>query len=277
MEYTIFCDESTGEGQFFSSFYGGVILKKEDYAECEMELLNKKVEMGLLGEVKWTNTTLENVGRYKELIDRYFDLIDKGWIHVRILFRQNCNVPPSTYKGNGYCKIYYQLIKHHFGFQYCNADKEIIITLNFDKLPVSIPDKCRFKAFLMQLEQAGELRKNGHNIKIKDITEWNSKNSTIMQGLDIILGAMCFKLNSHDKLRTVQDNGKKVIGKRTKAKLQLYKHIYNRVCQTLNRKFNPGISTGIKDLEERWSSPYLHWNFVPKNSSYDGSRNKRAL
>lgn len=56
-QYVIYADESHRKGKFYSNFYGGALV---DYCKLEKissKLNNKKYELGLLGEVKWTKVT----------------------------------------------------------------------------------------------------------------------------------------------------------------------------------------------------------------------------
>lgn len=57
--------------------------------------------------------------------------------------------------------------------------------------------------------------------------------------MDVILGAICFKLNEKDKLKT---EGENKVGKRTLLKLKLYKHINVRIREVYPN-FNIGITT----------------------------------
>ena len=57
MEYLIFCDESLLKGQFFSHFYGGALVRSKDYEDVRKALEEKKQELNLFGEIKWTKVT----------------------------------------------------------------------------------------------------------------------------------------------------------------------------------------------------------------------------
>ena len=66
------------------------------------------------------------------------------------------------------------------------------------------------------------LKSKGLTIADDGIVEVNSKQHLPLQFMDVILGAICFKLNEKDKLKA---EGENKIGKRTLVKLKLYKHI----------------------------------------------------
>ena len=53
-------------------------------------------------------------------------------------------------------------------------------------------------------------------------------------------------------------------GQRTLAKEQLYKHIYQHICQ-IKPRFNIGVSTGdCGYANPHWECPYQHWDFKSK-------------
>jgi hypothetical protein len=97
-----------------------------------------------------------------------------------------------------------------------------------------------------------------------------------LEGLDIVLGAMAFRLN--EKHKEIPP-GKKRRGKRTVAKEKLYKHILDKIRE-LYPNFNVGVSTGRLNEGELWKHPYRHWCFEPRNFEIDNSvsknRNKKG-
>lgn len=93
--------------------------------------------------------------------------------------------------------------------------------------------------------------------------EIRSHDHVLAQCLDIVLGAMAFRLN--DKHREKLP-GTKRRGKRTVAKEALYKTILAEI-RCIRPGFNIGVSTSSQgNPHNRWSAPYLHWSFVPAKS-----------
>ncbi|MDR9395421.1 MAG: hypothetical protein RI571_14085, partial [Roseovarius sp.] len=87
--YTIICDESAKKGKYFSNFYGGVIFRSRDQKAIEAALQEKKEELNLLKELKWTSVTSNYVEKYSEFIDYYFTFIASRRLKTRIMFTQN--------------------------------------------------------------------------------------------------------------------------------------------------------------------------------------------
>jgi len=86
------------------------------------------------------------------------------------------------------------------------------------------------------------------------------------------LGAICFKLNEKDKLKS---EGENKVGNRTLLKLKLYKHINARIRE-IYPNFNIGITTPIRVPSDSWCQVYRHWSFIPKYHTRDTARTKRA-
>ena len=106
----------------------------------------------------------------------------------------------------------------------------------------------------------------------KGISEVDSKSHLPLQFMDMILGAICFKLNEKNKLKS---DGDECPGKRTILKLKLYKHINSKIRE-IYPDFNIGISTPIKEESDRWFQIYRHWSFKPKHHTRNLTRTKRA-
>jgi len=92
--------------------------------------------------------------------------------------------------------------------------------------------------------------------------EVDSHKHILLQCLDMVLGAMAFRLN---EMHLEKEPGKRLRGKRTIAKERLYKHILERI-RKIYPNFNIGISTSLQgEVENLWKYPYRHFRFVPKN------------
>jgi hypothetical protein len=262
-EYFVWCDESDQQGKHFSNFYGGVLVKSEDLKEVMDTLQKACTNLNLKDEIKWHKISEHYVGKYTALMDVFFDLVKAGKIKVRIMFTQNAYVPTglqATHKRDSYFILYYQFIKHAFGFSYSNdGNKEIYLRLFFDLLPDKLEKRQVFKNYVKGLQSTRPFQLAGIKIRKQDITEVDSKKHLLLQMLDVVLGAMCFRLNDkHKEIPT----GKKRRGKRTIAKEKVYKHINSRVRE-LRKGFNVGVSTGIKNKDDHWAHPYRHWRFLP--------------
>ncbi len=273
-QYVIYADESHRKGKFYSNFYGGALV---DYCKLEKissKLNNKKYELGLLGEVKWTKVTSQYLDKYIELINFFFKYVNSNKIKIRIMFRQNANVPKKLsreHEEKEYFLLYYQFIKHAFGIDYCNknASDNVILKMYFDKLPDTKKKNKEFKGYIYALNDFFCI--NNIHIYNEDIAEVDSKNHVILQCMDIILGAMNFKLNDMDKEKMPGSNRR---GKRTIAKEKLYKTILKNIKQNY-KNFNIGISTSTRgDFSNNWKDPYRHWCFKSKNSVFDSSLTK---
>ena len=268
-EFILFCDESDRRGKYFSNFYGGVMVGSSHYQRVTNRLNEKKAELNLYQEVKWEKVTEQYLEKYAELILAFFEEVARGNLRVRIMFRQNAHLPKGLSHEQvdwEYYLLYYQFVKHAFGLAHTSAD--IRLRLYFDQFPDTAERSEQFKGYLLGLTKTQKWRTI--SIKKEDITEVSSRDHVLLQCLDIVLGAMSFRLN--DKHKAIP-RGSRRRGKRTIAKENLYKVILDEI-RKIHPGFNIGVSTRTHKYEDRWNLPYMHWAFVPSEEVFDASLTK---
>lgn len=273
-EYILLADESVKDGEYFSNFYGGLIIGASPHDRVSARLSRSKTELGLTGEVKWSKVTEQYLDRYKKFMDAFFDEVEAGRLKVRIMFTANADVPPKAVRENteGYFKLYYQFIKHAFGLRFIPPRPGgTRLRLLFDEFPETRERAAHFKGFLMGLGSLPEFREARLRLKFEDIAEVRSHDHVLLQALDVVLGSMAFRLNDRHKELVP---GTRRRGKRTKAKEQLYKLIVARV-KRLRPAFNFGASTGREGEHGTWHPPYRHWRFKPLGAERDETRTKK--
>ena len=276
-EYIIFCDESEKTGRYYSNFYGGLVVGSSHYERVTRRLTDLKQQLNLFGEVKWDKVTERYLEKYQTLMMTFFEELAAANIRVRIMFRQNARVPyglTTEQREMEYFLFYYQFIKHGLGLAQMDANQEETrLRVYLDRMPDSQEKIEQFKGFLLGLPKSAEFREVNITLAREDVTEVRSHDHVLLQCLDIVLGAMAFRLNDKHKDRPP---GQRLRGKRTIAKEKLYKYIL-ALIRKIRRGFNPGISTGIDgDIRNRWKQPYSHWLFVPSNARYEASLTKRG-
>ncbi len=270
MQYIIYCDESEKNGKFFGNFYGGALVKSIHFHEVKDALEEKKVELGFSGEVKWQKVTGNYLEKYIELMQCFFDFIKQNKVKIRIMFTHNKNLATNLTKeqrDNEYFLLYYQFFKHAFGLQYSNnTSNSISLYTYFDQLPDTQEKNQKFIDYIYRLQFMEEFKKANLFFHSKDdIAEAKSHHHVILQCLDVILGAMEFRLNEKHKAKP---EGQRTRGKRTIAKEKLYKFI-NKNIREIYPNFNIGESTGKGKIEDKWLHPYRHWKFTPSVGKVD--------
>lgn len=271
----VYCDESDDSGKFYSHFYGGAAVDERKIDRITASLKKAHTDLSIQGEAKWTKIGAGHVERYSALMDTFFAHVAEREIKVRIMFMQNIYKPQDLEEyhiENQYFLLYYQFIKHAFGFQYCNpatnADTHIVLLL--DELPDN-QERCRvMKNYLAGLTNFPVFSLNRIVVPRTEIAEVKSNDHIIAQCLDVVLGSMQFRLNDKHKEKP---QGARIRGKRTIAKEKVYKHI-NRKIREIYPNFNVGMSTGRPAAEDLWRHPYRHCNFRPAQSTVDASRAK---
>jgi hypothetical protein len=277
IEYVIYADESVGRAAFYSNFYGGALVRSPDVQSVAQALRTVKSDLNLHSEVKWGKVTGNYVVKYQDLMSVFFNLMNEDRIKVRVMFTKNSLEPVglSAYQWeHRYFLLYYQFIKHAFGLQHAvesDGLDSVRLRVYLDQLPDTKEKAAQFKGYLHGLERNPDFKRARVLIPQDQITEVRSHEHEVMQCLDIVIGAMQFRLNDLHK-RKIPGTSRR--GKRTIAKEKLYKHICREI-RRLYPGFNVGVSTGIpRGPADRWRHPYRHWLFVPKQNRYDSANVK---
>ena len=77
---------------------GGALINLSDINLIEKTLNDKKEELNLNGEIKWTKVTDNYLSKYIDMINLFFEFIKNGKIKVRIMFAQNAFVSDGLTK-----------------------------------------------------------------------------------------------------------------------------------------------------------------------------------
>ncbi|WP_160044721.1 DUF3800 domain-containing protein [Paenibacillus sp. USDA918EY] len=268
MQYIIYTDESEKYGKYYGNFYGGALIRSADFDAINSALNTKREALNIHGEIKWQKVGEAYLDKYTQMMELFFNYIAQDKIKIRIMFTQNILQPTGLskeQKENQYFLLYYQFFKHVFGFQYSNPSsfRPISLYIMMDQLPDKKEKNERFKKFIYNLQDTDVFRKARlHFNSMSDIGEATSHDHIILQCLDVVLGSIEFKLNGKNEEKP---EGKRVRGKRTRAKEKLYKYINKRIRE-IYPGFNVGDSTGISTHADRWNHPYRHWKFIPSNN-----------
>jgi hypothetical protein len=274
-EYVLYTDESVKEGRYFANFYGGALIRSHDLERVNSHLWDAATAQGLTAEVKWQKVSLGYLNKYVALMDAFFDLVSEDRIKVRIMFTQTLFVPRGITKEkreNEYQILYYQFLKHAFGLQYSNAgDTAVRLRILMDQLPDTAEKNAQFKGYIAARQHSPQFKEARILISQDQISEVRSHDHIVLQCLDVVLGAMQFRLNDH---HLAKPDGAAKRGARTIAKEKLYRHINTRI-RALHPNFNVGTSTGNGgDLSTRWTHRYRHWRFMPSERDVDHTRAK---
>ncbi len=270
----IWLDESDRHGEFYSNFYGGILVPSKHHREVMERMRTIVSEVGITDEIKWQKVNEYHYEKYLRVVDELFNIVQENKLKIRIFFRHNqftaSRLTPDERKAD-YQMLYYQFIKFAFGLPY--ADEELdSMTLFIDEIPLRQSERDEFLSHIRGMANDPLLKQKGLKIADDGIVEVNSKQHLPLQFMDLILGAMCFKLNEKDKLKV---EGENKIGKRTLVKLKLYKHINARIRE-IYPNFNIGVTTPIRVSSDSWTQAYRHWSFIPKYHTRDSSRTKKA-
>lgn len=260
MEYTLYCDESIDKDIKYGDFFGGCIISSTDIEPVVQALEKCKHENNLFGEIKWTKVTDTYLEKYQNVIRLFFSFVREGKVKVRIMFRSMNDQYTSGSQEDKYFKLYYQFIKHGFGFTHTQTIPPFFVRIYLDQMPAKKDKRDQFKNFICNMPNTLDFRSCALNISREQIAEVRSHDHVLLQCVDIVMGAMQFRLNNH---HLDKQPGQYRRGKKTIAKEKLYKTIYEEINK-IHPNFNIGISTGSRNIENpHWESPYEHWLFKP--------------
>lgn len=203
-------------------------MRSSDYDIIREALDSKKRELNLMGEIKWTKVSLNYLDKYKEMMKLYFHFIKHGKLKVRIMFQSNDQLMHDHCEALQYHLLYYQFIKHAFGLAYKDeyVNEDVNLRLFFDVIPDTREQNDDFKAHLYCLQELQKFKKARIKIRHDDISEIDSHKHVVQQCMDIILGAMVFRMNN---MHLVTPEGAMVPGRKTLAKERLFNHILDLI------------------------------------------------
>ena len=67
--YYIWCDESDKEGEYYSNFYGGILIGSKDLPRVLKKMEQKVAELDITEEIKWQIDKTKTKTGVKELIE----------------------------------------------------------------------------------------------------------------------------------------------------------------------------------------------------------------
>lgn len=268
MNYVIYADEAWTQSQplyRYHCFFGGILSSKDEFEIFEHKVKELKKEFNYKKEIKWSNISIQHIDFYEKLLVLVEDFICASH---NTKYRQMFMDRSYRYNGetaselDAQFKIYYQFLKHCFGFDYVNGSE--IVTFKLDNHS-SYNHKRRLKDFVETIKIK--------NVKVK-VEFVNSRKSVPLQICDLLMGAAGYYGN---KVHWDLLPGKKRRTKNQIMKWNFGKSIYNMLRRVDSRyrgskAFNWFETTGTDgDKSNRYHHKMRIWKFVPSNYELDTS------
>lgn len=207
----IFCDETCLSDRHL--LLGGIVTGNEWYTNLLADLLKLRDETGMHAELKWSKVSRGRLDAYKAFVDVFFRYIDADEVHFSCITFDSTKFKHWKYNaGNkelGFYKFYYQLIHHRFGRYARNgACPRFIVHLDQRDSSYSLDT-------LRDVLNNGYCKDGSATVgPYAKIAPLNSKKNTVLQVVDVVLGAVGF-----------HKNGKDGIPGASKAKIELANYI----------------------------------------------------
>jgi hypothetical protein len=270
-QYQIVADEGWTHGETppnrYHHFFVSLFAPSDTISLLEEKLkqVNDTFEHPHKNEIKWSRLNARFFSDYKKLIDSFFDF----WhTHDELKYRQLFLDRKYEYTGEGNPKdmlfmVYYQFLKHSFGF-----DSDYFKALGIDSLLFKLdnyPDKTR-KQTLSDYVQSFY---SDFHVKINFI---DSKTSYIMQVVDILMGSAGyygnFKFCKKDEVKP-QDICKLKLSKYIQKRLELIQK-QDRSTTLFHWFENTG---GVKGAyyDNRHRYKIVIWKFIPHEHKVERS------
>ena len=265
--YTVYADEAwTHDPELrFWRFYGGAMLRSSERDRIEAELLTLKTQRGLHGEIKWSLTTPARAERFGAIVERFLDYVDAGDVTLRYMWldqlRQDPDALTAWHREYGFYILYYYFVVFGFGLPWHDQRDTVAVEFFPDALP-NEPVKLReFQQFLHRCHIARRFRQRS-SFRFINVTAVESEKHIILQCVDLIIGAVGYKLNKKYKAKTGHRRSRSAV-----AKIELWERIRDRLGaidmgERGTHSFAVGVNTGTgPEATNRWRHKFRQWDF----------------
>lgn len=265
--YTLYADEAwTHDPEHrFWRFYGGALLRSAERPRIENELLAVKAARGLDGEIKWSLTTPARVERFGVVVDRFLDFVESGDVKLRYMWldqlRQDPNALTTWHREYGYYILYYFFVVFGFGLPWHDERDTVSIEFFPDILPFEPQKRQEFRAFLLRCHNSHRFRQRAP-FRITTVAAVDSAKHIILQCVDVIIGAVGYKLNKQYLAKPGRRRSVSSV-----AKIELWQRVRDRLGlidmgERGTRSFAVGVNTGTgTEAQNRWRHKFRQWDF----------------
>lgn len=186
----IYADESSQDAQQFM-LLGGIAVRAHLLKEIEQAFSNLRVQTNMTRELKWSKVTNQKTEEYRRFIDLFFELLGSGKLSFHCMILDSTKIKHKQFSESyelGFYKFFYQFLLHSFGKRY-GHNNDLYVFLDQRQTGYKLDD-------LRTILNNG--MKSSCNIDRRPfrLVEFaDSKQSTIVQVADIILGAVGYLKN----------------------------------------------------------------------------------
>lgn len=198
-KFAFFADESDITNARYS-MVGGTATSSDALRSIYSRIFDLRKRHGMFAEFKWSKVSNQKVDAYRDLIELYFDLSEKGLVSFHGATFDNHKWKHSLYNDGdrdlGLSKNYYQLILHRF-IRFYGEQASLYICLDRRFSSTKLPD-------LQRILNSGAKKDYGLSFgPVRTLEAKDSKKDDMLQINDVILGAVSSVKNGrHEDLAT---------------------------------------------------------------------------
>lgn len=187
--FHVYCDESRPEAIGSDNLVdkyaviGGIWVEKKDVRKVKKEVSRLRDFYNVYGEMKWNKVTPSKIDFYKDIINMFFEL---DTIRFRCIVVDGTKVNLSKFhksdKELGFYKFYYQLLYH-----WLNKNDYYSIFVDYTKNKEH-----------NRLSELKSVLNNASLAIVKNLQAVESKQTTLIQIADLLIGAIGYKYNTYN-------------------------------------------------------------------------------
>lgn len=191
--FRVYCDESGQTGCRYM-VYGGVVIKPDSMALVSGAITAIRRKHNIFGEFKWGKVSPTKLPAYSELVNVVSDMRDH--IHFKAMILDTSKIDKGMLRSGDpedhFYMFYWHLLYHKFHYYLDRSGDALLITL--DERSSSYP-----LSRLRDILNAKYWKHRRLVDPVRSVEPCCSKRSDMLQLADVLIGAVGYHSNDHDK------------------------------------------------------------------------------
>lgn len=189
--YHLYCDESSTDKGHSHMVFAGALASADNAARFSRGIDVWRKQVSMTKELKWTKVTNDKLNQYTSFVNGAFSRIEQNDLFFRSVVFPVMDIDYAKFhsgsKDLGYYKLMYTFIVNSFP-RFLKADDKLLIFMDEQSSNQSLETlkTCLNKTIFRQL---------GRSEQVRNIQPVDSKQSNMIQLVDVLMGAVAFHNN----------------------------------------------------------------------------------